>query len=375
MRLLRLAAGTVCAVALAGMGLGIANVAAASATFTTTWSPVAPTTAQAVTVTTTVTGCGTGNTVAPSLYYMVSNSTHTYNYYYSNVTLIDGGNGAQASVNLGDLPAGTYQVYGYGRGTPCFSSSFNYTNTAVTNMTVSNGPSAPTNVVATANLDGTVSLSWNASTDPTATVTSYTVSPSPACAACSGLTVTGTPAASSTTVGGLTAGTSYVFTVHGADSNGTGPDSAPSAAVTADVSFIHLNASTSGAMVAGHTQIQISGQGLEPNSQVTVTLHSTVPVTVLSTSAAANGSLSATVTVPAGTVAGAHTLMVVGTAPSGAAVQGTLAITVANSVPVPGTGADVLDPWPMAPGVLLLLLGVGLLVTGVRRRRSGSGSV
>ncbi len=41
----------------------------------------------------------------------------------------------------------------------------------------------------------------------------YTLTPSPACSACTGLTVSGNPAATSTTVGGLTNGTSYTFTL------------------------------------------------------------------------------------------------------------------------------------------------------------------
>ncbi len=55
--------------------------------------------------------------------------------------------------------------------------------------------------------------------------------PSPACGACTGLTVTGNPAATSTTVGGLTAGTSYTFTLKATNASGTSAASTASAGV------------------------------------------------------------------------------------------------------------------------------------------------
>src|SRR5262249_14998464 len=83
-------------------------------------------------------------------------------------------------------------------------------------------PGAPTDVVATPNIDKGVRLSW---TQPPGIPTSYTVTASPADGTA---TVDGTDAI----VTGLTAGTSYTFTVLATNDSGDGPASDPSAPVT-----------------------------------------------------------------------------------------------------------------------------------------------
>lgn len=214
------------------LGASPSVVSAAGGTFTITWSPSNPSASETVDFTTQISGCGSGNTSTPSLYYMVSGPS-AYNSYYTSTTLTNNGDTAQASVTLGPLSAGTYSVYAYGRGTPCFPSSYNYTNTSVSTLVVSAAtPSAPTGVLASLGSGGSVDLSWQPSVDGTTTITSYTVSPSPACGSCTGLTVSGNPAATSTVVGGLTLGTPYTFTVMGADVNGSSVSSLPSTSVT-----------------------------------------------------------------------------------------------------------------------------------------------
>jgi len=83
-------------------------------------------------------------------------------------------------------------------------------------------PDAPSGVVASGGPgatagNGEVDLSWNVPFDNGATVTSYVVTPSPACSLCHGLT----PGAPSTVVTGLTPGTAYSFKVSATNSAGT----------------------------------------------------------------------------------------------------------------------------------------------------------
>ncbi len=80
--------------------------------------------------------------------------------------------------------------------------------------------------------DGVAHVNWIAPPDGGTNITSYTVTPTPACAGCGGLTVTGNPAATGTTVTGLSNGTSYTFSVTATNSIGTSGASPASAPVT-----------------------------------------------------------------------------------------------------------------------------------------------
>jgi hypothetical protein len=76
-------------------------------------------------------------------------------------------------------------------------------------------------------------VSWLAPTsNGGSAITSYTVTPYVGSTAQTPVTVTGSPPATSTTVTGLTNGTTYTFTVSATNTNGIGPASAPSNAVT-----------------------------------------------------------------------------------------------------------------------------------------------
>jgi hypothetical protein len=94
-------------------------------------------------------------------------------------------------------------------------------------------PGTPTNVTATAG-DASAVVTWTAPTGDKAT--SYTVTPYIGTVAQSPITVTGNPAPTTAQFFGLTNGSTYTFTVTGANSLGSGPVSAPSNAVTPSVS-------------------------------------------------------------------------------------------------------------------------------------------
>jgi Domain of unknown function (DUF4082)/Bacterial Ig domain/Fibronectin type III domain/Lysyl oxidase len=91
-------------------------------------------------------------------------------------------------------------------------------------------PGQPTNVSATAGPQS-ATVTWSAPSSGGA-VTQYIITPYIGSTAQPATTVTGSPPATSTTINGLTGGTSYTFTVQASNSAGSGPTSAPSNAVT-----------------------------------------------------------------------------------------------------------------------------------------------
>ena len=93
-------------------------------------------------------------------------------------------------------------------------------------------PGAPLNVTATAGLAGTT-VTWTAPANGGSPITQYTVTPKTGTTSLPPTTVTGAPAGTSVVVHGLTAGTSYTFTVTALNNAGPGPSSAPSNAITA----------------------------------------------------------------------------------------------------------------------------------------------
>jgi Galactose oxidase-like, Early set domain/Fibronectin type III domain len=92
-------------------------------------------------------------------------------------------------------------------------------------------PATPTAPSASAG-DGQATVTWTAPDDGGATITKYTVTPYIGSTAQTPKDVTGNPAATSTTVTGLTNGTAYTFKVSATNSVGTSADSAASNSVT-----------------------------------------------------------------------------------------------------------------------------------------------
>jgi|GEM_PF-2978975 len=97
--------------------------------------------------------------------------------------------------------------------------------------TAPTAPTAPTGVSATAG-DSSASVNWTAPANGGSAITSYTVTPYIGSTAQPSTIVSGNPPATTATIGGLTNGTSYTFTVSATNAIGTGPASTPSAAVT-----------------------------------------------------------------------------------------------------------------------------------------------
>ena len=82
-------------------------------------------------------------------------------------------------------------------------------------------PGQPSGVSATAG-NGSATVSWTAPNNGGSAITSYTVTPYIGSAAQTPVTVSGSPPATSTTVTGLTNGTTYTFTVSATNAIGLG---------------------------------------------------------------------------------------------------------------------------------------------------------
>ncbi len=93
-------------------------------------------------------------------------------------------------------------------------------------------PAAPTNVSATTNQNGSVTVSWTDPANNGSTISGYGIVPSPACGSCSYTNLSGSTL-SSATVSGLTPGGTYSFTVTATNGVGTGSASTASNSVVA----------------------------------------------------------------------------------------------------------------------------------------------
>ncbi|WP_448615987.1 LPXTG cell wall anchor domain-containing protein [Modestobacter sp. URMC 112] len=135
--------------------------------------------------------------------------------------------------------------------------------------------------------------------------------------------------------------------------------------------IVAKTSSASASELAPGKQVTRVLTGFKPNEQVTLTMHST-PVVLGTFTADANGVVTATFTIPAGTALSDHTFVYVGA--DGSYFQETLRVGSGAAVATAGsglayTGADVAVP--LALGGALVLAGGGALLVA-RRRNTGA---
>jgi hypothetical protein len=115
--------------------------------------------------------------------------------------------------------------------------------------------------------------------------------------------------------------------------------------------------------------LTISGTGWDPNTTVELTLHST-PVPLGTTETADDGTFTQTVTIPADTATGAHTIEVAGFDAHGDAAT----VDVANTVTSTPTAPQGTLPFTGGPILPLTIVGLGAMGAGLalvwRRRAS-----
>jgi hypothetical protein len=204
-------------------------------------------------------------------------------------------------------------------------------------------PTAPTGVTATAG-NGSATVNWTApSSDGGGTITKYTVTPFIGSTAQTPVTVNGSPPATSTTVTGLTNGTSYTFTVSASNANGAGPASSPSSAVTPNTL---PGAPTAVTATAGNGSATVNWTAPSNNGGSTITSYTVTPFigSTAQTPVTVNGSPPATSTTVTGLTNGtSYTFTVSATNANGAGPASSPSNAVTPSAPTaPGapTGAS-----------------------------------
>lgn len=119
-------------------------------------------------------------------------------------------------------------------------------------------------------------------------------------------------------------------------------------------------------LVVAGGNVTISGAGFGPNTSVSIELLSS-PVHLATVTAGSGGDVTETVTIPATTSPGTHTLTLTGVDPSGSPRQLTVSITVKSELAA--TGTSDLAQIEVAGGALL---GAGVLALLLARRRRRS---
>jgi titin len=148
---------------------------------------------------------------------------------------------------------------------------------------IEGAPGAPTGVTATAGA-GSAVVSWTPPADPgTSPITGYEVNSTTGNFSC-----TANAPATTCSVPGLTAGTSYSFTVNAINAVGPGPNSAPSNTVTPTAAPVPPNVPGKPTAVAGDGQVTVT---------ITPAAGGTTPTSYAVT--AVGGAGSCTITVPA----------------------------------------------------------------------------
>ena len=120
--------------------------------------------------------------------------------------------------------------------------------------------------------------------------------------------------------------------------------------------------------VAPGSKVTIAGSGFAAYSTISLYVHSS-PVLLATTTADANGAISASVSLPASLPPGDHTLTATGPAPGGGTSTLTVAISVGGRGEKSGGMSGTVGAAAVS-GVLLLALVGGLTILTVRRRHA-----
>ncbi|HET6508231.1 MAG TPA: DUF4082 domain-containing protein [Baekduia sp.] len=188
-------------------------------------------------------------------------------------------------------------VYGYTSAPRFPVSSFNAANYWVDVLfTATAAPDAPTGVTATAGKSA-ADVSWTAPSGGT-TPTSYEVVPYVGSVAQTSKVVSGSPLSTSTTINGLTAGTSYTFKVRGINGGGNGVLSSASGAVT-PFDSVAPDAPTNVSAAAGAASARVSWTAPASDGGSAISSYTITPFlggTAQATTTASGSATSATAT-------------------------------------------------------------------------------
>ena len=215
---------------------------------------------------------------------------------------------AQASTTItGSPPATSATITGLTNGT-AYTFTVTATNaigpgpastaSAAVTPTAPTAPAAPTGVSAVAG-NATANVSWTAPSNGGSPITAYTITPFIAGVAQSATTITGSPPVTSAAITGLANGTAYTFTVTATNAIGSGPASAPSAAVTPTGPTVPA-APTGVSAVAGNATANVSwtapSNGGSPITAYTITPYVAAVAQTATTIAGSPPATSATIT-------------------------------------------------------------------------------
>ncbi|MEV1285975.1 fibronectin type III domain-containing protein [Micromonospora sp. NPDC049679] len=230
---------------------------------------------------------------------------------------------------------------------------------AVTPTATSTTPTAPATPGVRAG-DRSVKVDWTVPASNGSTITGYTVTSAPG-----GLTCNATAPATTCTVGRLSNGTAYTFTVVAHSSAGDSPASAASVAVTPTATSTTTTLTVDDTEPVQGGTITLTARGYRTGSIVEFYLHSK-PVFLGTAVADEAGVATLNASLPAG-VTGSHNVVAVGTAPDGTPISRHLRITVAaSSGGLARTGSDTIGY--LGAGVALILVGAALYIAARKRK-------
>ncbi len=211
-------------------------------------------------------------------------------------------------------------------------------------------PTAPTVVVA--GLNGQANITWTAPNAQGSPLTQYTLNPTPACPACTGLVVTGSPPATSTSVNGLTNGTSYTFTLVATNGDGNSAASPASTAGVVGIPAAPTGVTTLSTSTSGQDSVSWTAPASASGPITTYTLTPS-PACAACTGLTVTGSPpNASTTVGGLTNGTSYTFTVKATNASGTSAASTASAGVVTGSPTAPTGVVAVGGIPAPSGDL-----------------------